>query len=454
MKHREQAEALAEQRLTTLLPLLETGLDAAKQSRLKQQICQQTGLSERTLRRHLARYRSEGFSGLKPRSKQRHHSADEAVPAAVLEQAIVLRREVPTRSVAQLIQILEWEGIIQPGQIKRSTLQEKLAARGYSSRHLRLYAATGTATRRFQKRRRNSLWHSDIKYGPYLPMGPGGKPQQAYLVSFFDDATRFVLHAAFYPTLDQSIVERCFRRAVEQYGAPEAVYFDNGKQYRTKWMARTCSKLGTRLIFAKPYSPEATGKVERFNRTVDQFLAESKLEKPASLAKLNDLFGVWLEECYQHRPHAGLPEGTSPAQAYRSDPAPLRFLDPALIAEAFLHCEDRKVDKVGCVSFCGQKYEVGLPFLGCTVQIVYDPADLSVITVEAPGHAPWTAKPIQIGERTGARPCLPAQLTKQPTQQSRLLSAAALRNDQRRETAKTAPAVSYRNLFAEDDGHV
>jgi len=54
----------------------------------------------------------------------------------VLEQAILLRREVPGHSVAQLIQILEWEGRIPRGAIKRSTLQERLAARGYCTRHM------------------------------------------------------------------------------------------------------------------------------------------------------------------------------------------------------------------------------------------------------------------------------------------------------------------------------
>jgi len=32
---------------------------------------------------------------------------------------------------------------------------------------------------------------------------------------------------------------------------------------------------------------------------------------------------------------------------------------------AFLHCEERKVDKAGCISFTGKKYEVSLPFIGC-----------------------------------------------------------------------------------------
>lgn len=45
-----------------------------------------------------------------------------------------------------------------------------------------------------------------------------------------------------YPTLDQVIVEDCFRQTIQKYGVPEAVYFDNGKQYRTKWMGRTCAK--------------------------------------------------------------------------------------------------------------------------------------------------------------------------------------------------------------------
>jgi transposase InsO family protein len=62
-------------------------------------------------------------------------------------------------------------------------------------------------------------------------------------------------------------------------------------------MIRACAKMGIRLIYAKPYSPEATGKVERFNRVVDSFLSEAALEKPKTLEKLNELFQVWLTEC-------------------------------------------------------------------------------------------------------------------------------------------------------------
>ena len=93
-----------------------------------------------------------------------------AIPEHLLEQAILLRKEVPSRSVSQIIQILEWEGLAEPGQIKRSTLQDKLTERGYSSRQMRLYSQTGAAARRFQKRHRNQLWQSDINMVHIFPL--------------------------------------------------------------------------------------------------------------------------------------------------------------------------------------------------------------------------------------------------------------------------------------------
>jgi len=257
MKDQKKSEEIATERLQLLSPLLAEGLDPAKASQIKAQICEQTGLSERTLRRYLARYQAEGFSGLKPKSKGRR--AEETICPSLLEQAILLRREVPGRSIAQIIQILEWEGLAEPGQIKRSTLQEKLAQKGYSARHMQLYTSSGVAARRYQHRYRNRLWHSDIKFASYLPIGPGGKVQRVYLVIFLDDATRFLLHGQFYPSLEQFIVEDSFRQAVLKFGVPERVFFDNGGQYKNKWMARACAKLGIRLLFAQPYSPESTG---------------------------------------------------------------------------------------------------------------------------------------------------------------------------------------------------
>ncbi|NLI93435.1 MAG: transposase [Peptococcaceae bacterium] len=450
MKDQKKAEEIAGNRVQLVLPLLADGLDPGKMREIKKDICEKAGISERTLRRYLESYHNLGFAGLKPKGKGKLEP--KSIAPELLEQAILLRREVPSRSIAQIIQILEWEGKALPGEIKRSTLQEKLSERGYSSRQMRMYTENGVAARRFQHRYRNQLIHSDIKYGPYLPIGPGGTKRQVFLVTFLDDATRFVLHGAFYPTLDQSIVEDCFRNSIQRYGAPEAVYFDNGKQYRTKWMTRTCSKLGIRLLYARPYSPEATGKVEKFNQTVDSFLREAALEKPKTLDRLNELFQIWLSECYQNKPHSSLKNNVSPQAAFQSDSHPLRFIEPEILTSAFLHCESRKVDKSGCINFMSRKYEVGLNFMGCTVDVVYDPAVISELTIEYEGYAPWRAKELVIGTRVGKRPGLPEHLEVRPADSSRLLCAATSKNKERQ--IRQNPAISFRSVGKEDGRRV
>jgi len=187
--------------------------------------------------------------------------------------------------------------------------------------------------------------------------------------------------------------------------------------------------------------------VERCHRTVDSFLAEAALEKPTTLARLNAWWQVWLSTCYQTQPHSAL-TGQSPEAAFRSDRQELRFVAPEVLARAFLHYETRKVDKVGCISCLGQPYEVGLNFIGCTVDVCYDPRDSSELTIEYPGHAPWPVRKLVIGPRAGQRPPLPGHLQPQPAGSSRLLTAAQEKAGERQ--ARQAPAVTYRTVRKEE----
>ena len=129
---KQRMEEIAANRLKLISPLLDTALDRDKKQMLKEQICIQTGLSERTIRRYLNLYQEKGFEGLKPQSSGR--SGNSVIAPDVLEEAIALRREVPKRSINEIICILEWEGRVKPGTLKRSTLQDQLTYRGYSSR--------------------------------------------------------------------------------------------------------------------------------------------------------------------------------------------------------------------------------------------------------------------------------------------------------------------------------
>ena len=439
MTDTNRAEALAQRRLELLSPLLDPGLDPGKFQALKRQTAELGGVSERTLRRYLKEYQEQGISGLKAKSRGRHRGHN--IPETVLEEAILLRREVPSRSVSQIIDILESEGLAEPGALKRSTLQDYFQARGYSARQMRLYESVdGLATRRFRHKSRNDLWQSDIKHGIYLPIGKGGTMQQTYLVTFLDDATRFVLHAEFYATLDQSIVEDAFHSALIKWGTPKAVLFDNGKQYRNKWMANCCEQLGVRLLYARPYAAATKGKVEKFNRLVGSFLAEERLDKPINLTQMGSSFAAWLSECYQLKPHSALKDGMSPHLAYQSDQTPLRLMSSEQLRTAFLHREERRVDKAGCISLKGKKYDVGYLALGKKVTITYDPKDMCEISVTLDQDT-WSAKELQIGKYCAPKPKIPESLMPIQAKESRVLKAAAKKHKNRTEARKLA--ISY-----------
>ena len=445
MANLQKPEEIAVSRHKIIAPILvamEEKTDAAKLVLLRKEACEQNGIHRRTLGRWLDAYGQQGFEGLKPAGRDKKSGA---ISEELLAEAILLRREVPNRSIPQIIEILEMEGRAPAGFLKRTTLQDKLQEKGYSARQMKMYQSGGVAARRFQRKERGDMWHSDIKYGPFLTVK--GEKKQIYLVSFLDDATRYVVHGEFYDSLDQTVVEDCFRKAVLKEGLPRRVYFDNGKQYRTKWMDRACAILGIKLLYAKPYSPESTGKIERFNRTADSFLDEVALKGCKTLEEMNHYFNVWLQECYHTRVHGSL-HGASPDIAYRNSKEPLRFVPPATVASAFMRVEQRKVDKSGCISFGGKKYEVSVLLVGRTVTVAYDPNDIQTLTVEHDGKS-WRVQELKIGVHTGPRPKLPKSMLPAIPGTSRLLDEKKKRHEQRQEVVRRA--ISYSGLRGGED---
>jgi len=442
----KKSEEIALNRYKIITPILlafEEKADGAKLTKMKKDTCEQNGISYRTLMRWLDGYQKQGFEGLKVTPRNNGNSV--AIPEEIIVEAILLRRELPSRSIPQIIEILEMEGKAVKGQLKRSTLQDNLQARGYSTRQMKMYQSRGVAARRFVRLERNDMWHSDIKYGPFITIN--GIKKQIYLVAFLDDATRYVVHAEFYDNLDQTVVEDCFRKAIVKEGLPQRVYFDNGKQYRTKWMERACAMLEIKLLYAKPYSPESTGKIERFNRTVDSFFAEVSLKRPRSLNDYNKLLDVWLNECYHTRPHGGLVGGLTPEIAYKSSKSPLRFMPIDVIASAFMRLEQRKVDKSGCISFSGKKYEISVLLIGQKVNVIYDPNHIETIIIEHdPSGSKFQAKELKIGAHTGPRPKLPKSMMQGIPETSRFLDGLEKRHESRHDAVRRA--ISYKDLNA------
>lgn len=379
-------------RYRIIAPLLEEGLAESEKRSICRLIRSREGLSGRTLRRYVAAFKRGGFDTLLPRERKDKGSC-KAISAEALEMAAELRRELPGRSAERIQQLLASEGY----SVARSTLERHLRQQGLSGREIKVEQKQ-VASRRFNRVGRNTLWQSDLKYGPYLPdpNQPGHK-MRTYLVAIIDDATRLVVHGEFYDSQKLPVLEDTLRKALIKCGAADNLYVDNGKIFVSQWLRLACAKLRIRHLNTKAYSPESKGKIERWNRTVDEFIQEARLEKPQTIDQLNGLFRAWLSEGYNHRVHSAL-AGKSPAQAFAQDTKPLRFPSPEALMDAFLWEKTPRVDKTGCISLAGLCYEVGVEYIRKKVLVRYDPFDLSVVEVWSGGEKKKLVSPINIGE--------------------------------------------------------
>ena len=379
-------------RYRIIVPLLQDGLSESERRTIRRLVQTQEAVSERTLRRYVAAFKRGGFDALLP-GERRDKGTCKAIPAEGLELAAELRRELPGRSAARIQQLLKSEGY----NVARSTLERHLRQRGLSSREIKAEQKQ-VASRRFNRQGRNTLWQSDIKYGPYLsdPDHPGHK-MRTYLVAMIDDATRLVVHGEFYDNQRLPVLEDTLRKAIIKCGAPDNLYVDQGKIFVSQWLRLACARLRIRHLNTRAYSPEAKGKIERWNRTVDEFIEEAHLEKPQTLERLNGLFRAWLSEGYNHREHSAL-NGKTPAQAFTRDTKALRFPGPEALRDAFLWEKTPTVDKSGCISLSGLRYDVGVEYIRKKVLVRYDPFDLSVVEVWYGGEKKKLVSPLVIGE--------------------------------------------------------
>ena len=181
------------------------------------------------------------------------------------------------------------------------------------------------------------------------------------------------------------------------------------------------------------------------------------LKNIRTLEELNRLWTVYLDEYYHKQKHAGIAEyyeslgaavpaeGITPLQEWNRDSRPLTFLDAAVVSEAFLHHEQRKVDKGACISFRGKRYETKPSLIGHTVEISYNPAAPEQITISYQGMEPFTAVPLKIGPYCDKRPTLPASMQEQTPTTSRFLDALEVRHKQtQQQMANAISFASYR----------
>ena len=448
----QDEEAL--KRYQMIAPLLDESLDEGKRRQLREEIAERYDVSKRSIYRYEEKYREGAFEGLRPMNREKRRS--QALPdnyEEIVGEAIQLKREVPRRSVRQIIKILESEGYAPPGVIKASTLQRYLYNAGLGVKQMKRYTEKReTTSRRFCRAHRNELWQGDIKYGPDIRLSDG-RLIKTYLSSLIDDHSRYIVQSEFYDNQRQEVVEDTFHKAILKHGKCDSCYLDNGTQYTSNQLHTALAKLGIRVLHAKIRACESKGKIEKFHQKVDQFIAEIKVAHVHSLEELNRRWKIFLEQDYQKEAHDGIREyyksygvtvpsgGISPLQEWNRDTRGLVFLDTTVVSEAFLHHETRRLDNAGCFSFGDVRYEASAALANAEVEIVYDPMNTEVIKVLYQDMEPIMAHRVKIGAFCDKKSPLPVAMTDKLPETSRFLYA--LEKKYREDHQLMANALSF-----------
>jgi transposase InsO family protein len=271
------------------------------------------GISVRTARKWLSRWRAEGELGLLDRSSAPKTVANKTDPRTV-ELIAALRKlrfsgpqiaELTGRPLSTVCAVLKRIGM---GRLGRMGLEPAV---------------------RYERCRPGELIHTDIKklgrivggagkritgagnhYNPTITDKSGVRRQTVgwdCVHIAIDDATRLAYAEVLADEKAETAVA-FLERAVEFFARHgircERVITDNGSPYVSRAHAIACRQLGLRHLRTRPYRPQTNGKAERFIRTMLEGWAYGPIY--ASSAERTRALDGWLWHYNHHRKHQAI----------------------------------------------------------------------------------------------------------------------------------------------------
>jgi transposase InsO family protein len=343
---------------------LEVLLEPERTGETVAEVCLRRGISRASYYRYRRRFLEEGVPGLEPRTKRPRHSPGR-IEASLEADICTLRRRHPRWGARRIHAELGRAGIAPPAvaTIHRALRRNHLVPAQPPRKR--------KALKRFERECPNDLWQIDATQ---VALADG---KEAWIVDCLDDHARFLLCAVACASPTGDVAWDCFTSAAAAYGLPRQLLSDNGSIFTGRFLGvevafeRKLREIGVELINAAPYHPQTLGKLERFHRTLKEWLCD---EGPAlDLEHLQlqlDRFGTHYNE---QRPHQGIGDAT-PAERYAASaragtpraPALASAEEPSYPARAIV----RKVASNGVFCYRRAYINIGMRYAGARVAIV------------------------------------------------------------------------------------
>ncbi|NUR97619.1 MAG: IS481 family transposase [Kribbellaceae bacterium] len=330
-----------------------------------------------------ARYLAEGEAAFEPRSR-RPKTSPRATPAATVELVLRLRKQLAEAGLDAGADTIGWHLDHHHGvRLSRATIHRILTRAGA------VVPEPGKRPRssylRFAAEQPNECWQSDFTHYRLR----GGRDVE--IISWLDDHSRYALHVSVHPRITGPIVTASFRETVAEYGVPASTLTDNGMVYTTRLSGGRGGRNGLETELrrlnvvqknSRPNHPTTCGKVERFQQTLKKWLRAQPIQ-PTTVAELQALLDVFVDEYNHRRPHRSLPHRATAAAAYTARPK----AGPSTDRTGEIHHRVRtdRIDHTGVVTLRvnGRLHHIGIGRTHARTHVLILVQDLEIRVVDA-----------------------------------------------------------------------
>jgi transposase InsO family protein len=266
------------------------------------EVSRSMGVSRRTVRKWVGRYRAGGRKALEDRSSRPKRSPRRLATRLVRRIEVLRRRRYTSLRIAEELRLAVstvglWLRRLGLGRLKNLEPRPVVV--------------------RYEKQRPGELLHLDTKkLGRIQGVGHrihGDRRTRKrgigweFLHVCVDDATR-VAYAEVLPDEREGTATGFLERAIAWFRdldvVVERVMTDNGGCYRSRRFRRALEALGARHLFTQPYRPQTNGKAERFIQTAKRDWAYARAYRSSAIRTL--ALEGFLNRYNRRRPHRGI----------------------------------------------------------------------------------------------------------------------------------------------------
>lgn len=347
---------------------------------------QQRKFSYQTIKNWLYLYRKHGFDGLLPKDR-----LDAGRVRKINDQhkdfISHLMKEFP-----KITGVMVYEKMIETGIMNKSDVSLDTIQRYIRNSGLRNNGETIVKERRsWEYAHSCDGYEADTCHAFYI-FDEDGNYKKTYLIAMIDVHSRMIVGAEFFFNDTAVNFQKVWHSAVLRFGRSKVLILDNGSSYKNKSTTEIESKLGTKLIYNKPYTPIGKAVIERFFLTCrNRFINCQHGSDYHSLEELNTRLNSWINE-YNRKIHSSLKRDTNdnhtPLERYMYDmkdiaPCKLSNKSPveysSWLDDVFLHETTRKVNGDSTVLIENILFDVPSQYIGLRVLIRYDPIKFNTV---------------------------------------------------------------------------